>query len=86
MHRSRTDEAHHGNRIVAGLTLERGEVDRASIERTGDGKFVPAITFSNPSTAHGFIANGIGASNQLTVGIIRERGSFSGGILEWRVE
>jgi P pilus assembly chaperone PapD len=34
------------------------KVDRASIERTGDGKFVPAITFSNPSSAHGFIANG----------------------------
>jgi P pilus assembly chaperone PapD len=34
------------------------KVDRAAIERTEDGKFVPAITFSNSSAAHGFIADG----------------------------
>lgn len=34
------------------------KVDSAAIERTGDGKFVPAITFSNASVAHGFLADG----------------------------
>lgn len=34
------------------------KVDYAAIERTGDGKFVPAITFSNASNAHGFLADG----------------------------
>ncbi|MFC7537261.1 molecular chaperone [Sphingomonas sp. GCM10030256] len=34
------------------------KVDSAAFERTGDGKFVPAITFSNASTAHGFLAGG----------------------------
>jgi len=33
-------------------------VDRAEVERTGDGKVVPAITFSNPANAHGFLSNG----------------------------
>jgi P pilus assembly chaperone PapD len=33
-------------------------VDSAAIERTGDGKFVLAITFSNPAPAHGFLADG----------------------------
>ena len=34
------------------------KVDYAAIERTGNGKFVPAITFSNAATAHGFLADG----------------------------
>ena len=34
------------------------KVDSAAIERTGDGKFVPAITFSNAAAAHGFLADG----------------------------
>jgi P pilus assembly chaperone PapD len=34
------------------------KVDSAAVERTGDGKFVPAITFSNAAVAHGFLADG----------------------------
>lgn len=34
------------------------KVDSAAVEWSGDGKFVPAITFSNASTAHGFLADG----------------------------
>jgi fimbrial chaperone protein len=34
------------------------KVDRAQIERTADGKIVPAVTFTNPSVAHGFLSNG----------------------------
>lgn len=34
------------------------QVTSANIERTGDGKFVPAVTFSNSANAHGYLSNG----------------------------
>ncbi|QIL01363.1 molecular chaperone [Sphingomonas sinipercae] len=33
-------------------------VASAQVERTGDGKTVPAVTFTNPSNAHGYLSNG----------------------------
>ncbi|HEY8591645.1 MAG TPA: fimbria/pilus periplasmic chaperone [Sphingomicrobium sp.] len=34
------------------------KVNSAEVQRTADGKFVPVVTFSNPSAAHGYLANG----------------------------
>ena len=34
------------------------KVQRAEIERTGDGKLMPAVTFSNAAAAHGYLSSG----------------------------
>ncbi|MET0180777.1 MAG: fimbria/pilus periplasmic chaperone [Novosphingobium sp.] len=34
------------------------KVDRAAIERTADGKFMPSVDFSNAAAAHGYLSNG----------------------------